>query len=652
MVKSTVEKGVDHHESQGFAQAQPDGMGLVTDAAAGVSPKVSRVPSALRIIDTCAESILVIALLGELGLVLANVLARIFFTTSFLWADEVAHMVLSTLAFIGGAVAYRRHEHAFVRVVINWFPDPVRRACLALADVLALFMAVVTGVASFTFIESSWNERTPILRVPVATIVLSLTVGLALVALYAVNRLRREHGVRAWAVGGAFAVVLAGAIVTRDAWLPWFTGDTAIIGTLTLFFLAILAGVPVGFVLLLATASYLWTTGAASLVALPQSMVTGTGNYILLAVPFFIFVGLIMERGGISVRLVRFVQTIAGHLRGGLLQVAVVSMYIVSGLSGSKPADVAAVGTVMRNQLTERHGAGEGAAVLAAAAVMGETVPPSIAMLIVGSITQVSVAAMFVAGLIPAVVVAVCLMALIYVRALHAGIPRSPRVPVRSMLRAALSAVPPLLMPVMLLVGILGGIATPTEMATFAVIYGLVLAIGVYRAMDWRSFVRTVVDTATLTGMLLFIFAASTGFSWTLTVAYLPQRLVLLLHGIRDSTTVFMAGSIVLLIVVGVLLEGLPSLNVLAPLLIPIAGQVGLSEIHYALVLIIAMGIGGFMPLAGVGFYVCCAIMQAGVEEASRAMVPYLVVVIIGLLIVAFVPWFTLFLPHYFGFRG
>jgi TRAP-type C4-dicarboxylate transport system permease large subunit len=113
-----------------------------------------------------------------------------------------------------------------------------------------------------------------------------------------------------------------------------------------------------------------------------------------------------------------------------------------------------------------------------------------------------------------------------------------------------------------------------------------------------------------------------------------------------------MAGSIVFMIVVGVLLEGLPSLNVLAPLLIPIAGQVGLSQMHYALVLIIGMGIGGFMPLAGVGFYVCCAIMQTGVEEASRAMVPYLIVVIIGLLIVAFVPWFTLFLPHYFGFRG
>jgi len=183
------------------------------------------------------------------------------------------------------------------------------------------------------------------------------------------------------------------------------------------------------------------------------------------------------------------------------------------------------------------------------------------------------------------------------------------------------------------------------------VVYGLVLAVLVYRVMNLAEFMRTVADTAALSGVLLFIFAAASGFSWTLTVAYLPQRLVALLHAVGNSTEIFMLGSIALLVVVGVLLEGLPSLNVLAPLLIPIAGKLGLSEMHYALVLIIAMGIGGFMPLAGVGFYVCCAIMRCDIERASRAMLPYLIVVLAGLIIVAFVPWFALALPKYFGFR-
>ena len=405
------------------------------------------------------------------------------------------------------------------------------------------------------------------------------------------------------------------------------------------------------FVLLLATATYLWTANAGSFVVLPQTMVNGTGNFILLAVPFFILAGLIMERGGISVRLVRFIRALVGHWRGGLLQVTVASMYVVSGLSGSKPADVAAVGTVMRDELKERYGAAEGAAVLAASAIMGETVPPSIAMLIVGSITSVSVGAMFIGGIIPAGVMDVCLMVLIRVRARRVGTPRAPRAPFRLMARTGFAAILPLLMPAMLLGGILLGIATPTEVAAFAVIYGLVLAMLLYREMGFTAFMRTVLDTAALTGVLLFIFAAASGFSWTLTIAYLPQRLVALLHGLGDSTAIFMIGSIALLILVGVLLEGLPSLNVVAPLMIPIAGKLGLSELHYALVLIIAMGIGGFMPLAGVGFYVCCAIMRSDIERASRAMLPYVMVVLIGLLVVAFVPWFATVLPRHFGFR-
>jgi tripartite ATP-independent transporter DctM subunit len=614
-------------------------------------PPLASQSASMGVVDRFAETLVVAALLGELGLVLGNVFARAYFHHSFLWADEVARLSLSILAFVGGAVAYRRRDHAFVRVVLNLVPRPVERTCLALSDIIVLFVVGLTGIASAEFIASSWGERTPIFQIPAALIALPLPLGMALLALYAANNLYRENRRMIWSVGVAFIVVLALAAATRDLWLPWLGGDAAIIVALALFFVAIFAGVPVGFVLLLATATYLWAADAASFVVLPQTMVNGTGNFILLAVPFFILAGLIMERGGISVRLVRFIYALVGHWRGGLLQVTVASMYVVSGLSGSKPADVAAVGTVMRDQLRERHSAAEGAAVLAASAIMGETVPPSIAMLIVGSITSVSLAALFIGGLIPAAVMAVCLMVLIYVRARRAGTPCVPRAPFAAMFRAGVDAVLPLLMPAMLLGGILFGVATPTEVAAFAVVYGLVLAVLVYRVMNLAEFMRTVADTAALTGVLLFIFAAASGFSWTLTVAYLPQRLVALLHAVGNSTEIFMIGSIALLVIVGVLLEGLPSLNVLAPLLIPIAGKLGLSEMHYALVLIIAMGIGGFMPLAGVGFYVCCAIMRCDIEQASRAMVPYLIMVLVGLLIVAFVPWFALALPKYFGFR-
>ena len=626
-----------------------DGAVSIVDAPAGDGVRTA--PSAaMRLVDGFAEGLVVIALVGELAIVLANVFARAFFHHSFLWSDEVARLSLSVLAFIGGAVAFRRRDHAFVRVLVDVAPARVQHGCLALADVVVLFVVGLAGIVSMDFIASSWSERTPILQVPAALIALPLPLGMALFALHALDNLFRRDLRLACGVAAAFAVAVTIAALTRNVWLPWLGGDAAIVLALVLFFVAIFAGVPVGFVLMLASAAYLWATDG-SFVVLPQTMVNGTGNFILLAIPFFILAGLIMERGGISVRLVRFIHALVGHWRGGLLQVTVASMYVVSGLSGSKPADVAAVGTIMRDQLRERHGAGEGAAVLAASAIMGETVPPSIAMLILGSISSVSLAGMFIGGLIPAGVMALCLMALIYVRARFAGTPRVPRAPLRVMARAGLGAVLPLLMPVMLIGGILAGIATPTEVAAFAVIYGLVLAMLVYRELGPQSLMRVITDTAALTGVLLFIFAASSAFSWTLTVAYLPQRLVELLGGVGNSTAIFMLGSILLLIVVGVLLEGLPSLNVVAPLLIPIAGKLGLSELHYSLVLIIAMGIGGFMPLAGVGFYVCCAIMRCDIERASRAALPYLIVILIGLLVVAFVPWFALALPRYFGFR-
>ena len=208
---------------------------------------------------------------------------------------------------------------------------------------------MVCEVAAVPAVGESWGEATPILGLPGRADVLPLAVSMLLLALYAAARLLERERRLCVVVGAGVLALLGVGMATRSLWLPWFAGDNAIIATVTFFILAILVGVPVGFVLLMATASYLWVTNAPSLVSLPQSMVNGTGNYILLAVPFFIFAGLIMERGGISLRLVRFVETVVGHLRGGLLQVRWSACTSSPALSGSKPADVAAVGTVMRD---------------------------------------------------------------------------------------------------------------------------------------------------------------------------------------------------------------------------------------------------------------------------------------------------------------
>ena len=281
----------------------------------------------------------------------------------------------------------------------------------------------------------------------------------------------------------------------RPLWASLFAGDGAIAAALVLFFVTIFCALPIGFALILSTIAYLWIADTVPMVALPQNMVDGTGNFVLLALPFFILAGLVMERGGISLRLVQFVHALVGHFRGGLLHVMVMSMYLVSGLSGSKTADVAAVGSAMRDMLRkEGYDSAEGAAVLAASAAMGETVPPSIAMLVLGSVTTLSMAALFVGGVIPAAVVALCLMALIFVRAARG--PSHPRAPLRVMAATGLRAILPLMMPVILFAGILLGVATPTEVSSFAVVYGLLLAGLVYRELDVGAFIRTVLDSA------------------------------------------------------------------------------------------------------------------------------------------------------------
>jgi tripartite ATP-independent transporter DctM subunit len=604
-----------------------------------------------RLADRTGETVILAALLGEVGVIFLNVLSRSLFDVSILWTQELARIALAVLAFVGGVMAYRRGQHTILRVVLNRLAPAPRQACMAMAEFLVLGLAVLVFALALAAARAAWTEETPIMELPGGVFVLPLIFSMPLLAFYAVDNLRRAERGAVGIAATLFLLLLAVGIATHPLWIGWFGSDGAVTAALALLVASSVIGLPIGFALLLATACYFWLIGTVPMFALAQKMVDGTSNFVLLALPFFIFAGLIMERGGISLRLVRFVHALVGHLRGGLLQVVVVSMYLVSGLSGSKTADVAAVGSVMR-QMLARHGydAGEATAVIASAAVMGDTVPPSIGILVLGSITQLSIAALFIGGVIPAAVIGLCLMLLINLRARRANLPRVPRARVTTMLRAGAGAILPLSMPALLFGGILGGVATPTEVSSFAVLYGLLLGTLVYRAMDARGLLRAAIDSATLAGMILFILAAAASFSWALTIAYVPQRLVMLLHGLHGSQAIFLVGSIALLIVTGMLLEGLPALNILAPMLVPMAGQFGLSGLHYGIVLLIAMGLGAFLPPVGVGFFVCCAIMGTSLEQASRAMMPYLAVLLIGLLIVAFVPWFTLVLPDALGF--
>jgi tripartite ATP-independent transporter DctM subunit len=603
----------------------------------------------IKVLDAALDIVVALAMFGELGVVIADVLGRTLFDTPLLWADEIAGLALTTIAFIGGALAYRRDQHIAVRVLVDMMPPRLRDPMHAAADWLVLEIAVISAYTSCPLLASRWDELTPLLEMHGTWFALPLTVGMVFLGIYAVARLLAQ---RMQAVSSSFVAL---AVLNAAAWiaftyLPPIGSAAAITLAILIVLGAVLLGLPVGFALVLATALFLRQVYPTAMVALSQNMVDGVSRFVLLALPFFILAGFLMEAGGISRRLVLFVAALVGRLRGGLLQVVIVSMYIVSGISGSKAADVAAVGLVMRDMLDrEGYKRSETAAVLASAAAMGECVPPSIAMLVLGSVTSLSMGALFAAGLLPAAVMALCLMVLVFFRVRKAQ--TAPPFPVErgSLWRLGIDAILPFSMPVLLFAGIFSGFATPTEISAFAVLYGLLLSVLIYREIGLRGLMRVAADASTVAAMVLFTLAAAQTFSWALSAAQVPQSLAALVFSWRDNSVLFLLASIVALVVLGSLLEGLPALLILAPLLLPIATKLGISDLHYGIVLLIAMGVGAFLPPLGVGFYIASAIARGPMSAATRAMVPYVVVLMIGLLLVTFVPWFTLALPQAVG---
>jgi tripartite ATP-independent transporter DctM subunit len=611
-------------------------------------PIADRIRAGLNGLDSGFRAILVFALVIQLAIVLTGIVSRFWFQQSLLWADEAAKLFLSLTAFVGGALAFRARHHTTVEFLTGRFPPRWRTSFTIGIDVLILIAVTAVGYVSLDLLSISATSNTPILDINAAWLVLPLTVGMALIALFAVERLVYNYTPRA-VVPVVCVVALMVGVVYAISIVPslHFSNGAALGVMLAAFLLAVLLGLPVSFAMLLGSLMFLLISGVAPLIAAAQNTVDGTSNFILLTLPFFIWAGLIMEKGGISLRLVRFAMTLVGHMRGGLLQVVVLTIYMVSGISGSKIADVVAVGSVLRRELKKQgYRPEQGAAVLASSAAMSETIPPSLAMLVLGSVAPISIGTLFIAGLLPAAVIALLLMVLNYVLSRRGNMASVPRATPAELLRATGGAVLPLVMPVIMVIGIRFGVATPTEVSSVAVLYGLILAFVIYRAVDVKVLYDIAVESCLLAGMVLFIIAAAFSFAWTLTAANLPSNLAMILHSLGDNRTVFILGSIVLLIVVGSLLEGLPALIILGPLLMPIAGQYGMDIIHYSMIMILAMGVGIFIPPIGIGFYVSCTVSESRLEATSKAMLPYFAILIVGVLVVAFVPWFTLAVPR------
>ncbi|GJD48240.1 Sialic acid TRAP transporter permease protein SiaT [Methylobacterium crusticola] len=594
----------------------------------------------LRHLIEVPAALLVVA---EVAILFVGIVARTFHAP-IIWSDELAAILFLWLAILGSVVAVQRGEHMRLTFVVGTLSPRAQAFFETLAvGAVAVFLALLLHPAVEYLDDQSFVE-TPALGWSGMVRAAAMPFGCAVAVLSCLVRLAR-HAPRDVA---SVAVLLGGLAGLLHLGAPWLAGIGN--GALVIFFVGLLgagviAGVPIAFSFGLATAAYLLATTSTPLTIVVGRMDEGMSGLILLAVPLFVLLGQLVEATGMARAMVAFLAALLGHVKAGMSYVLLGAMLLVSGISGSKTADMAAVAPVLFPEM-RRRGMREGEllSLLAASGAMSETIPPSIVLIAIASVTGVSIAALFTAGILPALVLALVLALVARYRAgTEEDAAPVARAPASVVGRTLVVAVPALLLPFIIRTAVVEGVATATEVSTIGIVYALVLGLLVYRGgLSWRATRPMLVKTASLSGAILFIVGAASAMAWALTQSGFSHDLAALMARVPGGATGFLLVSVVAFIVLGSLLEGIPAIVLFGPLLFPIAKQFGIHEVHYSMVVILAMGLGLFAPPFGLCYYAACIIGQVPPEAGMRRIWIYLGWLLVGLLAITFIPWISL----------
>lgn len=595
-------------------------------------------------VDRVLQSAIALLVAAQAAVVGLQVVARHVLHEPFSWTEEVARVLLVWLMCGGGIWALRHGQHPRVTALVRFLSEPRRLAVdrgMRLV-LLAFFLLMLPPSVRLTI--SSAAEQLPASGLSGATISAVLPVSLVLMSLVVFHQLHAE-GVGVWRDRSAVVWTLGAAGLAVGSVLVPLLADTAPLIVLVSGFLVTAAlGLPLAFTLALTSLTYLLGIGGVSLIILPIKILGGVDSFVLLAIPLFILGGALMESGGISERIVDLAMALVGRVRGGLAMVAVVAEILFSGISGSTAADVSAMSSLLVPSMRRSGYSGpESVSIVAAASAMGILVPPCLTMVVLGSLVNLSIVTLFLAGFIPAFILAGALLVLIAVRARRQAWPVSSP-PSRAHLgRALRRAMVPLGLPVLLFGGIFSGATTVTEAALLAVAYALVAGF-VVGGVSKPVLVGQLAQSGIVTATTLWVLAAAGAFAWILVREWVPQTLGEWMAGAGPMT--FLAVTIGIFVVIGALLEGLPALLIFGPILFPISRVIGLDPVHYGIVIVAAMGIAFFLPPIGVGLSIAAGVARVDLDEVSRTYMPYLVALLVGLVVIAMFPWLTLILPR------
>lgn len=580
---------------------------------------------------------------AEIVILFAGVVSRYGFRSPLIWSDELASILFLWLAMFGAVVAFRRAEHMRMTAIVAKC-EPGLRAFLDTVGTwaaLAFLLMIVWPSYEYAYEESFIT--TPALQIPNSWRAAALPVGIGLMILFALLRLLRQSDRKQLVLS---LVAVAGIVAAF-----WFLQPVLRpLGNLNLiiFFvgvvaLCVFAGVPIAFAFGLSIFGYLVLTTHTPPMVLVGRMDEGMSHLILLAVPLFVFLGLLIEMTGMARAMVAFLASLLGHVRGGLHYVLIGAMYLVSGISGSKAADMAAVAPVLFPEMKERGAKpGDLVALLSATGAQTETIPPSLVLITIGSVTGVSIAALFTGGLLPGLVLAMTLSGLVWWRYRNEDLSHVERASPARILRTFVIALPALALPFVIRAAVVEGVATATEVSTIGIVFTILAGLLIYRQFDWGRLMPMLVETACLSGAILLIIGTATGMAWGLTQSGFSRSLAAAMTGLPGGPAIFIAVSIVAFMILGSVLEGIPAIVLFGPLLFPIAKAVGVHEVHYAMIVILAMGIGLFAPPFGVGYYAACAIGRVDPAEGIRPIWGYLLSLLVGLIVVAAFPWISI----------
>lgn len=412
---------------------------------------------------------------------------------------------------------------------------------------------------------------------------------------------------------------------------------------------ALAFGIPVAFALLLSTVALMLFHGSLESQVIVQQIMAGAENYTLMAIPFFMLAGEIMNHGGISTRIVKFASDLVGHVRGGLGYVSVIACMIFAGVSGTAVADTAAVGSILHPVMKkEGYDSDRSAALICAAGCTGPIIPPSVPMILYGVIGGVSIVGLFLGGIVPGLIMGFALMVYWYLHARTRDYPVKPRVPFSQVIKSTIDASWALVLPFIILGGIVFGIFTPTEAAVVAVFYAFFVSVFIYREFKFSKLPDMLLDSVISTAVVMFVAAAASSTGFMITVGRIPQSIAEVITSISTDPAVVLFIINVFLLVVGTVMDLTPALLILAPILIGLVKSLGIDPLFFGVVMVFNLCIGLLTPPVGTVLYVGCGLSGHSILEISRRVAPMVAVLIAVLFLITYVPETIMTIPKWY----